>query len=231
MTVAVLNPSFPGLHAAAARMALALVTSAFAHLVLVQSLIFDVPQRSVRTAGATTITVHLELPAGPVNLKPETLSTALQVKPRAVPEIRAAVAPGTDVRQGKDAVTQLALPQAPDPTYYSARDLDVYPRPAAPLDFDRLARGVAGRVRLALLIDEAGIVKEIVVVETEPTGRLQEELRSALAATRFFPGQKDGRAVKSRVLLSVSLDSSRGEDITGTHTFSVPRNLREDDAH
>jgi protein TonB len=192
-------------------MALALATSAIAHLFLIQSLIFDVTQRSVRTAGAPTITVHLELPAGPVIPKPEPLPTTLQMKPRAASEIREAAALETGVRPGQDAIKQSALPQAPDPTYYAARDLDVYPRPIAPFDFDRLARGAASRFRLALLIDEAGVVKEIAVVEIEPAGRLQEELRSVLAATRFFPGQKDGRAVKSRVLLSVSLDPARGE--------------------
>lgn len=194
-------------------MALALAASAIAHLYLIQSLIFDVSQRSARSAGAATLTVHLELAVGPVVPNPEPLPTALQVKPRAVAaaEIRDAAAPGWGVRPEQDAVTPLALPQAPDPTYYSARDLDVYPRPVAPLDLDRLARGVAGRYRLALLIDEAGVVKEIAVVETEPTGRLQEALRSALAATRFFPGQKDGRAVKSRVLLSVNFGSEKRE--------------------
>jgi protein TonB len=142
----------------------------------------------------------------------------LPARPRAVAAdgTRDVAAHGTGAHPKQDAVAPLALPQAPDPTYYAARDLDVYPRPAAPLDLDRFARGVAGgvaaRIRLALLIDEAGIVKEIAVIETEPPGRLQEELRSALAAARFFPGQKDGRAVKSRVLLSVSLDPARAEN-------------------
>jgi protein TonB len=192
-------------------MAFALAASVIAHLFLIQSLIFDVSQRSARPAGAAAITVHLEPPAGPVTPNPDPLPTALQIKPRTAAEIRNAAALETGVRPEQDAVTPLALPQAPDPTYYSARDLDVYPRPAAPLDLDRLVRGVAGRFRLALLIDEAGVVKEIAVIETEPAGRLQEELRSALAATRFLPGQKNGRAVKSRVLLSVSLDPARGE--------------------
>jgi protein TonB len=111
------------------------------------------------------------------------------------------------------------LPQVPDPTYYAARDLDVYPRPAVPLDFDRLGprftASAAGRFRAVLLIDEGGAVKEIAAIETEPPGWPQQELRAALAATRFFPGQKDGRAVKSRVLLSVSFDPARAEGAAG----------------
>lgn len=189
---------------------MALATSAAAHLFLAQSLVLDEPQRAARPAGAATITVRLELPAGPAAPVPEPSLLALRAGPRAAAGDggRQAAPPRTGERPKQDAVAPLVLPQAPDPTYYSARDLDVYPQPAAPLDFDRLARGitegVAGRLRLALLIDEGGIVKEIAVIEAEPSGRLQEELRVALAATRFLPGRKDGRAVKSRVLLSVS---------------------------
>ena len=212
MTAAALHPSFPGLHVAAARMTLALATSAIVHLILVQSLNYDVPQQSGRVAAATSMSVHLEPPADPVIPNAEPLPSAVPAKPRAAVEIRKAAAPGAGVRPGQDAVTALALPVAPDPTYYSARDLDVYPRPSVPFDLDRIARGVVGRFRLTLLIDEAGIVKEIAVVDSEPAGRLLEESRSALAATRFFPGQKDGRAVKSRVLLSVNLDPARAED-------------------
>ena len=54
-------------------------------------------------------------------------------------------------------------------------------------------------------------MREIAVIEAEPPGPLQEELRSVLAATRFFPGQKDGRAVKSRVVLSVNFGSEKRE--------------------
>lgn len=217
MTVAVLYPSFPAFHAAARRFALALAMSAIAHLFLIQSLIFDVPQRAARSMGAATITVRLEPPAGPVVPVPEPPPVVPQDRPRAAAAdgSRNVAPPGTGARLKQDTVAPLTLPQAPDPTYYSARDLDIYPRPAAPLDLDRFARGVtgglAGRFRLALLIDEDGVVKEIAVIEAEPPGRLQEDLRAALAATLFLPGRKDGRAVKSRVQLSVSFDPARAE--------------------
>ena len=184
---------------------------------LIQSLIFDVPQRAARSMGVATITVRLESPPAPVVPVPEPPPITLQDRPRAGAAVgsRNAALPGSGARLKQDTIAPLALPQAPDPTYYSARDLDVYPRPAAPLDLDQVARditrSVAGRFRLALLIDEGGIVREIAVIEAEPHGPLQEELRSVLAATRFFPGQKDGRAVKSRVVLSVRFESARAE--------------------
>jgi protein TonB len=217
MTVAVLYPSFPAFHAAARRFALALAMSAITHMFLIQSLIYDVPQRAAQSMGAATISVRLEPPAGPVVPVPEPPPVAPQDRPRvgAADGSRNIAPPGAGARLKQDTVATLALPQAPDPTYYSARDLDDYPRPAAPLDLDRFSRGVtgglAGRFRLALLIDEDGVVKEITVIEAEPPGRLQEDLRAALAATLFLPGRKDGRAVRSRVLLSVNFGSEKRE--------------------
>lgn len=112
-------------------------------------------------------------------------------------------------------------PVLPDLNYYPARDLDDYPRPLAPLRVDRPAHASAGEVRLELLIDERGVVRDVVFAGPARPGAEEEELRAALAATPFAPARKDGRPVRSRILLS----------FTGTHTFSVPRNFREDDAH
>lgn len=107
----------------------------------------------------------------------------------------------------------MALPHIPDPTYYSARELDAYPRPLAPLGFDHPERSgrerTGGRILLEVLIDEHGAVREVTVVEAEPAGRFEEAARSALAAARFFPGMKHGRPVKSRLLVSVSFAAAR----------------------
>ena len=217
MTSAVLAPSFPEDRAVVPRFALALAASAFAHLLLVQSLAYEVPERAGRLMHAGTMTVRIIPPVPPPAAAPEPpvfarragqdVTGAAGGRPAAPEAIR--------VHPTRDPVTSPMLPQAPDPTYYSARDLDVYPRPAMPLDFERLgSRGAdsgANRFRVVMLIDEAGAVNEISVIDPEPPRRLHEALRAMLAAIRFFPGQKDGRAVKSRVLLSLSLDPAGGE--------------------
>jgi len=100
----------------------------------------------------------------------------------------------------------LALPQAADPSYYTARDLDRYPRLLAPLRINRAAGDGAGEIRLEILIDERGIVQDMNFAGSAAPARVEEELRAVLVATRFLPAQKDGRAVKSRVMLSVSFD-------------------------
>jgi len=105
----------------------------------------------------------------------------------------------------------LALPQAADPSYYTARDLDSYPKPIAPFRIDRAAGDGAGEVRLEILIDEHGIVRDITIAGPAAPARVEEALRAALAATRFLPAQRDGRAVRSRIVLSVGFNPKDGE--------------------
>ena len=100
----------------------------------------------------------------------------------------------------KRAAAIVAAPPVPDSTYYSARDLDTYPRPVVPLRLDFL-EGAGARLVLQLLIDEHGAVREVIVVDAALRSELEERVRSALAATRFTPAMKDERAVKSRVLV------------------------------
>ena len=215
MTAAACTLSFPGSRSATRRLAQALALSAAAHLLLVESLALET---TLRTTLRTTLLMTAQAAA------PATLSVRIEPATEAEPDGLPAQAPlpvvarertrgiervqaSTRVKQGAEAT--LVLPQAPDPTYYSARDLDLYPRPATPLELDKLARvrdRVATIFRFQLLIDESGTVNEISSVEGEPLS-LRDELRAALAAIRFFPGRKDGRAVKSRVTLSIDFDS------------------------
>jgi len=61
-----------------------------------------------------------------------------------------------------------------------------------------------GRVVLLLLIDESGAVTEVSVVEAVPAGYFEESALAATRAARFTPGSKDGRIVKSRVLMELN---------------------------
>jgi protein TonB len=108
----------------------------------------------------------------------------------------------------RSAAESLTLPPAPDSRYYPARDLDTYPRPLAPLQLDVLREGRTGEVRFEMLIDEAGVVQGVIFIEPSQPGAVEEGLRAVLAAARFQPALKDGRAVRSRLVLSVSLESA-----------------------
>jgi protein TonB len=102
-----------------------------------------------------------------------------------------------------------AQPPAPDLTYYAARQLDVYPALVSPLELhDRDAAPAAGpgaRALLLVLIDDTGIVKDVSVVEAANAAFFEYEAKRAFADARFTPAYRDGRAVRSRVLVEVSV--------------------------
>ncbi len=101
----------------------------------------------------------------------------------------------------------IEVPFIRDPTYYPAKQLDVYPQPLAAirLDYPESAANakVDGRLVVLLLIDEFGVVNEASVVESQPEGYFEDAALAVFRAARFSPAQKQGRAVKSRVLLQV----------------------------
>jgi len=200
---------------ALARLRLALVISASSHLLLVQALAPDAPQRHLQAASTPPLKVWIDrspaMTAGsPAAVEAEaSFDSGRAERPAAVSDAGAAGRPPRVA-----ATTSLpALPQIPDPTVYTARDLDSYPRPAVPLDTSRMEDPVAGKpvtVRLELIIDERGVVNDVSIAVPDRVGLAEAEIRDLLAATRFIPARKDGRAVKSRVFLSVSLLAKDG---------------------
>jgi hypothetical protein len=88
------------------------------------------------------------------------------------------------------------LPAPADATVYTAGDLDSLPVPVSPLALTSTVP-----VRVELVIDEHGLVRSVSIAG--PGGRPDPELRSLLAATAFVPARKDGRAVRSRIVLGV----------------------------
>lgn len=210
MTAAAFHPPYSSIRDATRRLALALSLSAIAHLLLARSLAPDATPAALLPAPHGALTVRIE-PAPPGAEPDGTTDSISAATPPGRPwSGREVVRTEADTRQ--ETVAALALPRAPDPTYYSARDLDSYPRLTAPLDLDRLGGGAEGdgaaNFRFQLSIDERGVVNEISTLEGEPP-QLREALRTLLAATQFVPAQKDGRPVKSRVTLSVGLDAAR----------------------
>ncbi len=137
--------------------------------------------------------------------KPAELSTA--PTPVTVP-----IDPEPVVPAGDDA--QVAT--IPDPVHYPAKDLDVYPQalqriiPAYP-DTARDAQ-VAGFVTLEVSIDEVGKVVRATVMDSAPNGVFEETAERALASAAFYPAQKDGRQVRSRILIKVEFDPALTAD-------------------
>jgi hypothetical protein len=190
-----------------ARLGAALAASAVAHWMLLGAPVFPLPWHGMAPLSDNApMTVWLAPAPLPM---PEVPATA---EPQKRSRSRTSVSAGEGQKIESDPVLPAgdsrppALPQTPDPIYYPARDLDDYPRPLAPLRIGQLARSSAGEVRLELLIDERGVVRDLVLAGPAPSGGAEEALRATLAATPFVPARKDGRAVKSRVMLQVSYE-------------------------
>lgn len=100
----------------------------------------------------------------------------------------------------------------PDPVHYPAKDLDIYPQASKRITpvYPEMARDskVAGSVTLLVLIDEAGRVVGTSVMDAAPDGVFEQAAQQALANAAFYPAQKDGRTVRSRILIKVEFDPS-----------------------
>jgi periplasmic protein TonB len=99
--------------------------------------------------------------------------------------------------------------EIPDPTYYAARQLDVYPALVSALDITSTGMtsdGGKGYVLLLVLIDATGVVEDVSIVEAQPPGQF-DGARHALLSARFRPALRQGRAVKSRVLIHLDYGS------------------------
>jgi periplasmic protein TonB len=101
----------------------------------------------------------------------------------------------------------LDMPLVDDPTYYTAKELDVFPQaagapPAFNLDTPALA-AAEGYVVLNLRIEDSGLVSEVSVVESDPPGILDETAVAAFRNVRFIPAQRNGRMVKSEMRYKV----------------------------
>jgi len=108
-----------------------------------------------------------------------------------------------------------SLASFPDPVHYAARDLDVYPQPLNRIEpaypQTALAGEIGGSVTLLLLIDESGRVSNASVVDAFPPDVFDESALRALAATAYSPAKKNGRVVRSRILVKVDYDPAATE--------------------
>jgi protein TonB len=157
--------------------------------------------------------------AAPAPSQPRALPTPQPLGPVTLP------APPPD-----SALPSVAMPLLADPTWYSAQQLDVYPRalgPVQPVYPEPAAReGIRGEVTLLLMVDERGAVEEVSVVRALPEGYFEAAAVAAFRTARFEPAQKDGRRVRSRILVRVAFDpasrsggqpgslSARGQEVS-----------------
>ena len=119
-----------------------------------------------------------------------------------VAKVAGAAAPHVDRVPGN-----AARSESRDPAYYPARELDVFPAlvngftwPHAP---PQLSGGEA-YLLLLVQIDDQGVVEKVETMEARPAGFPDDDARQALLGARFSPAQKNGRYVRSRVVIRLA---------------------------
>ncbi len=94
--------------------------------------------------------------------------------------------------------------------YYNSREVDVRAEPVneVPLVYPQFAyqNRVRGVVLLKILINERGIIDDVLVAESEPRGTFEAAALNATLATRFSPAIRNGRPVKSQKMIEVIFD-------------------------
>ena len=159
--------------------------------------------------SATVLEAALVIPASPLAIAMPEPDTRPEAPARVVRKTTPVKAAGN--AEVPNRADRGGLADTPDAAYYGARQLDVYPVLTGGLDLSRLgATGAAARVLVLVLIDVDGRVNEVSVVEAEPRGAFDESARGAFAAARFKPALKDGRPVKSRLLVEVDFSDREG---------------------
>lgn len=108
-----------------------------------------------------------------------------------------------EVRQASATATRLMQRET---QVYAVTELDALPRPIGVIEVG--TPGTAG-YRVELVIDEHGRVHAAVLLSPAPAV-LARELQATFQEARFVPARKDGRAVRSRIVLQVSADIGAG---------------------
>jgi protein TonB len=169
-----------------------------------------VPQTvSTITARLEPATLDTQVVANEVTVVPDSATAPVVEQPRKSTGTTTAdkQEPLRVEEAGPSPSTGIEVPFIRDPTYYPAKQLDIYPQPLGQirLDYPESATSakVDGRLLVLLLIDEFGMVNDASIVESQPEGFFEDAALAVFRAARFSPAQKFGHAVKSRVLLQV----------------------------
>ncbi|MGQ0749818.1 MAG: energy transducer TonB [Betaproteobacteria bacterium] len=144
------------------------------------------------------VTVPERAPA-PRPTIPTTVRAAAAIEPTA----RRQAASGAEPSHS-EAATEPPAPR-PSPLYYAAHELDVYPALRQPLDINWESKPEPGWLTVSLTLDEAGVVEDISMLDASLGREGEAAVRQALRLARFTAALKDGRAVKSRILVRVRL--------------------------
>jgi outer membrane biosynthesis protein TonB len=188
--VLTLPPGFP-----LRRMLIALGASLLAHFLIVGG--WDAGG-AARTA-VTPLQARLELMPAVLPLLAEPEHPSNNVTP---PQVARRVLPATAAPAAVEPLPAGTSSSGQDLRFYLARELDQYPSPLSALTLTDVSRDNSrGSASLWVSIDQTGRVLDAAVIDGDPPGEFERHARERVLATPFVPARRDGRPVKSRILL------------------------------
>ena len=91
--------------------------------------------------------------------------------------------------------------------FFKSSELDEQPYPLLPVEptfpYEARVNRLEGWVRLLLLIDQAGELRRIEVLDASSPGVFDDAAVTAFQATPFAPGRRAGATVNSRMIVKV----------------------------
>lgn len=156
-------------------------------------------------AESSAITAPAPAAREPIETVAEPSPPARQASPAEAPPVQAitqvaAVSEPAQSSAKSEPAAVLSLPSPVDLHWYGAREVDSHPKALSRIEpvYPEAARrrGQTGWVKLRLMIDEYGKVKEAEVVEASPTGVFDAATLQAFEQARFEPARKQGRPVR-----------------------------------
>lgn len=211
------------------RLGVALGLSVLTHAALVFGLVLRPPAPAAQL-GPRSIEARLEpwaaeqQPAALEQAAPADLPDAVLAAAPPEPPAETAASPGAGGEEREASILpEIESEAAIDDTWYPAKQLDVLPVALAEVEprypEQASAQSVGGEVTLLLLVDEMGEVQERSVVEADPPGVFDGAALDAFRDVRFQPARRDGRNVRSRVLVTLSFNP---ETIVREEVLSAP---------
>lgn len=161
------------------------------------------PEQGAAESAATPVVTEQEgqavagLPPATRQMSPVLAEPPL---PQPVTQATGTSEPAQVAAKAESPAAVLSLPSPVDLRWYDAREVDSHPRALSHIEpvYPETARrrGQTGWVKLRLMIDEYGKVKEAEVVEASPAGVFDAATLQAFEQARFEPARKQGRPVR-----------------------------------
>ena len=140
----------------------------------------DAPKQPMRQKLTLPFQVNPRLPGGPNSL--------------VLPPLESAPMVNTGALQGTFSVGQLD-----GPLTTLVRVPPVYPVQAR-------RRGIQGWVKVAFIVDESGLVRDIKILDADPKDLFDHSVERCVSGWRFKPGTVDGMPVKAKVETTIRFE-------------------------